>query len=1691
MIMNKSFISTLLNLTLFSLLLVLSLSSMVICTGSAERSCSEPNDHFIYPDNAPDINVFHMVVIGDSIAWGEGLNREEKYSCLVAKWIHKELGRPVDVTVYAHNAAKLNTTGGPKGPECSYPECTNSNPSILRQADSISNPDQVDLILVSGGINDVDVLSCVGNIDIDSNSVREITRQKISKNMTQLLTKLLDKTKKAKIIVTGYYRIVSDNSHDLDISAIYPELYKITHNGNELQNKDESVYKPKLIKNSEAFWDESNICLSKCVNDLHNDRVAFASVDFPISSSVGADDPWLWNIKLLTSGIYNKISGVDRIETNDHKYNERMNKCLYNAIDLCSAFAHPNTKGAQQYNDSIVFPIKAKNWFGDIKPINDYIIVPSDANEADAFHIVMIGDSIAWGNGLKKENRYYYLVADWLHKILNKPVDVTVYAHSGAKISSSETQTGEKIDPNLNSDLPTLMDQAESAKNLGSADLVLISGGINDIDVMKVIDIYTPANDIEARSQSIKDPMKNLLLYISSKNKKAKIIVTNYYPLITDDTNQDAIYGIFNILSQLFGRAQIDLLDTLNHKSRLTENSYTFSSVSLTSLSSAVKEADNGAGRIRLALVNFPADRCYGTSGTWLWKLTTKKILVPTSDDELFEYRSTLCKPIELTTLLDINNYIDYINAMGHPNIAGAQEYARAIKSALNKYQPINISVLNSAGIPAYSAAVVLDTNSTYTADSQGKLAVLLPDGNHTINASKPGYGTGNWSGYINQTQNKSINIALRLPQKYLFTITAVNSANFSVEGTEIKVDGMQRGTTGPTGDLGIELVDGNHTIEANKTGYGSGNWTGNLDHSRVMGAVVKLNSAMEYPFRIVAVNAANYTMEDVRISIDGKEKGATDKRGELKAMLTEDSHTIEANKTDYGSGNWTGALNFSKSKEIVVRLNGALEYPFNVTVVNAANYTVEGAEVSVGGKNKGFTGPQGSLRVMLQEGNQTIRADKAGYGSGNWTGSLNHTRAYGVAVQINGALEYPFNITVMNPARYVVQGADVSVDGKSVGLTDANGLLKAMITQGSHTIEANRTGYRPGNWTGRLNHTQTKGIVIELGGTSVLMDLQPVDLCLVLDTSGSMADPECIGKSKIEAVKEAAQDTIAGFFYPGTSSRVAVVSFCHYSSTVVPFTNNYFEAYANVSQLSADGATSFGQGLSQAIEEFRKMNSTKHVREILFMSDGMHNTPPDYGYYLAICRLMGIRVYTVGYGLEADHDLLKEMAVLSGGDYQFADTCKGINNSIAGKFILQQMNLSGFKPTINASGVVAQNQTVNATSFMVPSGSQYLYIAVPYNGSHLKVTLVGPDGKVADPRDYVYIDEARIIAIRLKKPMPGNWTVQVYGDQVNGTEPFTVYVAPTYLAPTTPAISSKSITIKEISGETLRDYPVQIAFSGTNFPAKAKSDGSDLNIFDQSGNDLKHWVESWDNKGKKAEVWVKVPEIPANGEVHLMMLSGNPGAPAENNGSNIFAFFDDFNGSSIDLNKWTAFTEGNASIIQDSGMLRIHADSRSTSSADLISKEAFGSNVTLRFKANVSSGQNNDQKFLGLGSFKKDTGSNQSESAVCWRGMDTTFKSCHSFLLTGSDRFSNACYPVMLINAPQNRTWEIRWMPSIIEFDPDGTGGPHEDPGQTSESLPLRFGINTAVAGKPSEVSIDWVFAWKPAAKEPLVAMI
>ena len=108
-----------------------------------------------------------------------------------------------------------------------------------------------------------------------------------------------------------------------------------------------------------------------------------------------------------------------------------------------------------------------------------------------------------------------------------------------------------------------------------------------------------------------------------------------------------------------------------------------------------------------------------------------------------------------------------------------------------------------------------------------------------------------------------------------------------------------------------------------------------------------------------------------------------------------------------------------------------------------------------------------------------------------------------------------------------------------------------------------------------------------------------------------------------------------------------------------------------------------------------------------------------------------------------------------------------------------------------------------------------------------------------------------------------------------------------------------------ESSGATGEDFDV--GGNSANFPS-VKNDGGDLRFTASDGTTLlPFWVESVSGTtpNRVANVWVKVSaDLGSNQDIYIYY--GNSSATNGSNGDNTFDFFDDFEGTSIDTNKWT-----------------------------------------------------------------------------------------------------------------------------------------------------------------------------------------
>ncbi len=335
-------------------------------------------------------------------------------------------------------------------------------------------------------------------------------------------------------------------------------------------------------------------------------------------------------------------------------------------------------------------------------------------------NLLVMGDSISWGQGLRDEHKASYLVKAWLEQQTGREVRQTMQAHSGAVIGPSDSSSDSTsrdaallLDGELSRATPTVNDQVDYAVkafgNPARVDLVIVNGCINDLDFRRLLNAaYTPDEIRELAQAKCGAPVEALLRRITSTFSSAHVVIIGYYPILTEQTANDLF---MRALAKRFYSPPPNA-PKLNDKAlraRLIAISHEWYQTSNQSLSAAAHKVDaelTAAGSKRHVLFADPAFRAenaFAAKETRLWSFDAtwlrKMLAVITwgrvqlrSNDELRSYRGELCKkslkkvpgetPEQKATRED-RLLRCRLAAVAHPNRKGAVMYADAIGNLL------------------------------------------------------------------------------------------------------------------------------------------------------------------------------------------------------------------------------------------------------------------------------------------------------------------------------------------------------------------------------------------------------------------------------------------------------------------------------------------------------------------------------------------------------------------------------------------------------------------------------------------------------------------------------------------------------------------------------------------------------------------------------------------------------------------------------------------------------------------------------------------------------------------------------------------------------------------------------------------------------------------------------------------------
>jgi lysophospholipase L1-like esterase len=288
---------------------------------------------------------YRIVVLGDSVPWGQGLETPQKFHSLVQAAISGS-----DSTLLAHSGATIGVGVPPTESEVNG-EVPTAYPTILQQcANFTDSPEAVDLVILNGGMNDVDFRYIINPLT-DSAHLKDRVRQHCFHDMKTLLESVVARFTKptAKIIVTSYFPLLSHQSHvpmiDIFLAVLGVGLPSF------LSALDGPVFN-KIIANCEQFYVQSSRFTQKAINQVNEaagaPRIFFAQPPFGPENAALAPQAWLW-------GVNPNLSPQDPVQAARHVACDAFETDIVRRLTCYRAsVGHPNLQGARQFADAIL-----------------------------------------------------------------------------------------------------------------------------------------------------------------------------------------------------------------------------------------------------------------------------------------------------------------------------------------------------------------------------------------------------------------------------------------------------------------------------------------------------------------------------------------------------------------------------------------------------------------------------------------------------------------------------------------------------------------------------------------------------------------------------------------------------------------------------------------------------------------------------------------------------------------------------------------------------------------------------------------------------------------------------------------------------------------------------------------------------------------------------------------------------------------------------------------------------------------------------------------------------------------------------------------------------------------------------------------------------------------------------------------
>lgn len=166
-----------------------------------------------------------------------------------------------------------------------------------------------------------------------------------------------------------------------------------------------------------------------------------------------------------------------------------------------------------------------------------------------------------------------------------------------------------------------------------------------------------------------------------------------------------------------------------------------------------------------------------------------------------------------------------------------------------------------------------------------------------------------------------------------------------------------------------------------------------------------------------------------------------------------------------------------------------------------------------------------------------------------------------------------------------------------------------------------------------------------------------PINLALVVDTSGSMEGPE------LEREREAVE-TLVEHLRDGDA--LSIVTFGSRAELLVPATRleagTRTKVKAALRTMRASGTTDLAAGLRLGLAEAQKLRVADGINRMVLVGDGVPNDASQVPGLIAQAKQQAMPITTLGLGAEFDETLMAVIARDSGGSFHFVDSAARVS---------------------------------------------------------------------------------------------------------------------------------------------------------------------------------------------------------------------------------------------------------------------------------------------------------------------------------------------------------------------------------------------------------------------------------------------